>query len=134
MGALGTSLRAAITPIARSLTGQLARSIVQVRRAVVTRALNGSELRSWQVVSGGNAVDAPLIDLTREAAAREWGIDANVTAATILPDSLTLLEQDAVVVTGGDEVGRRFRIVEIRPAPMAGLLRVALRETVERIA
>ncbi len=135
MGLLGTQLRNALAPAARTLVSSIGRSTVQIRRAVVTRALNGSESRSWQVVSGGTALEVPITELTREAAEREWGVDAKVTAVMVITDALSIEPATfGVIVTSGDGLGQRFRVVDVQPAPIAGLNRVALQSTQEKLS
>lgn len=134
MGILGTSLAAAVTPVARSLVASVGRSTIQVRRAVVTRDRDGSELRSWQVVSGGTELSCPLIHLTREAAQKEWGVETKVTAVTVISDVVTVRVKDGVIVTADDHQGERFRVADLKPAPMAGLTRVGLESTLETLS
>jgi hypothetical protein len=133
MGALGTQLRNALAPVARSLVADVGRSTVQIRRPTVTgRNADNSEIRTYPVVTGGSALSCPILEVTEEAAAREWGTMEKVTAVAIISDSIDIKAKDGVIVSAGDYAGTHFRVIDVHPAPMAGLTRVALQTTQER--
>lgn len=134
MGALGTTLRNAIAPVARSLISSVGRSVVELRRLVTPppRNADNSEIRTFAIVSGGGALECPILDLTEEAAAREWGAMQQVTAVAIISDVVNVQPNDGLVVSSGDCAGEHFKVVDVHPAPIAGLQRVALQTTLER--
>ncbi len=128
---LATTIRAAVAPTVRTLIGELG-STAQVRRAVVSRAADNSEIRSWQTLAAGDGVPFLVTDEITERIQKEWGITGQLSAIGRVSDAVGITMHDGVIITSGHGFGRHFRVLRVRPSPFAGMDQVALQVTQER--
>lgn len=129
---LGTAIRNAIAPTARQLIGSRGVGATgRLRRAEITRAADNSEIRSYEDVLNGAALDCVLIDDVSEATQKEWGLEGKISAIGLCSDLAEARNNDGLIITAGHRLGTHFRVLKVRPQPLAGVQQLALQTTQE---
>lgn len=124
------TFRAALAPLTEAVVAAIG-STVDVKRATTVKRADNSSTRAWPLIATGMGVKIAAV--TEQSLQQLWGLESGVIAEGTATDAVDIDSDDVVMVTAGDYTGDVYRVVDVKPRPLAGKILLGLGAPTETV-